>query len=523
MSPGPLAGPLAQDALDALVQQFTQRSAFVRELVQNSLDASASRIDLRQVPDGRDWLIEVIDDGEGMDRAIIEGCLLTLFRSSKEEDLTKIGKFGVGFVSLFALEPLEVSVETGRDGQAWRVVFDRHRAYRLYALDMPVEGTTVQIRCRASGPAARKLAEEVDQALHYWCRFARAEVWSACEASGWGWPLKEVSAPFDIDASIKVVEEGPGFRAVVGLSGHRPSLVGYHNRGLTLLETREDVIPGVSFRVEARTLEHTLTRDNVLRDAHFATVIQRIRTIAAGPLRARWHAALQAACEAGDDEARVHLLKVAMPGVAEPPDDLPCFASPTGDHHTLSTLRPGLLRRFRKSGVLWAPPGSALGAALEAAGHRVLCGPSPDHPDALVAHLLGCGELHEASALWWCAEPALPPPVMVEADRLGRAEDLEPAGLFAAHFGDGPHGRRLALRQQSPGVPRLIERSGDESGVLVINVDHPLVQALAGVSPSVGAPVLLRAASVAATGAAAPLNPVLARALGSALVKVQDV
>ena len=39
-----------------------------------------------------------------MDRATIEG-YLTLFRSTKEDDLTKIGKFGISFVSLFAMEP----------------------------------------------------------------------------------------------------------------------------------------------------------------------------------------------------------------------------------------------------------------------------------------------------------------------------------------------------------------------------------------------------------------------------------
>ena len=73
----------------------------MRELIQNSLDAGAARINVRMAWSDGELRIEVDDDGEGMDRATIEGYLLTLFRSTKEEDLTKIGKFGVGFVSVF--------------------------------------------------------------------------------------------------------------------------------------------------------------------------------------------------------------------------------------------------------------------------------------------------------------------------------------------------------------------------------------------------------------------------------------
>ena len=51
------------DALDALVRQFSKRSSFVRELIQNSLDAGAGRIDVLLSEEQDDLLIEVIDDG----------------------------------------------------------------------------------------------------------------------------------------------------------------------------------------------------------------------------------------------------------------------------------------------------------------------------------------------------------------------------------------------------------------------------------------------------------------------------
>ena len=71
-----------------------------------------------------------------MDRATIEGYLLTLFRSSKEQDLTKIGKFGIGFVSLFAVEPELVVVDTARDGVHHRVIFDSDYTYTLAEVDV---------------------------------------------------------------------------------------------------------------------------------------------------------------------------------------------------------------------------------------------------------------------------------------------------------------------------------------------------------------------------------------------------
>src|SRR5262245_8857740 len=83
----------ADDALDAVVAQFADPLVFLRELVQNSLDASATRIEVSFSHDRQSEVaaITVIDNGEGMNERIIDNHLLTLFSSSKENDLTKIG------------------------------------------------------------------------------------------------------------------------------------------------------------------------------------------------------------------------------------------------------------------------------------------------------------------------------------------------------------------------------------------------------------------------------------------------
>src|SRR4029079_304220 len=101
------ASDVVRDAVTQMVRQFADALAFYRELVQNSIDAGATSIEVRislQSDDAGQPTLRIVvsDDGCGMDRAAIETCLLVLFRSSKDGDATKIGKFGVGFFSVFA-------------------------------------------------------------------------------------------------------------------------------------------------------------------------------------------------------------------------------------------------------------------------------------------------------------------------------------------------------------------------------------------------------------------------------------
>ena len=510
MSLGHIAGPVAEDALSALVAQFSDRSAFIRELVQNSLDAGAGRIDLLMEThaDGG-LLIEVYDDGEGMDRQIIEGCLLTLFRSSKERDLTKIGKFGVGFVSLFALDPTEVVVDTARDGITHQVRFQHDRSYRLYALDRPFEGTRVRIQTRFKGEEARKLAIAIDQALAYWCRFATADIWSEATPDGWGWAPREVRAEFDIDAPITIQVEEDSFRAVLGPSGLDHSPVAYHNRGLTLLEAQEDILPGVTFRVEAGKLEHTLTRDNVLRDAHYREVIARLKALAHGPMRARWLAALRAAIEAGDEARRTELLAVAHPIACPLPRELACFATSGGGLVSLAELQPrtGLIGRLLPSAKLYhAPPASPL-AALSTS--PVLVGPAnagarPTTDVTVAERFLRLKEpvqaLSKAFRMAELLAAESTSELLAATDALARQLDAEPQGVRAVRLHPAPAAtaRCLAIRQLEPGQPRRTAQGWcDGSGSLLVNVDDPFVAiVLSHLPPAVAAPLLLRAAQL---------------------------
>ena len=117
---------MVDEVFQNLVDQFSDPFTCLRELVQNAMDAGTETIEVktRYLDDPGGVMLEIRDFGAGMTRDIIDTKLTRLFASDKENDLTKIGKFGIGFVSVFSLKPELVTVDTGRDGEFWRIAFD---------------------------------------------------------------------------------------------------------------------------------------------------------------------------------------------------------------------------------------------------------------------------------------------------------------------------------------------------------------------------------------------------------------
>ncbi len=166
------------DALEGLVHQFADPWAFLRELIQNAIDAGSGQIEVRIDHDEAKgtMTIEVVDSGEGMTREIIDTRLTRLFSSTKEGDYTKIGRFGIGFVSVFALDPEVVCVDTGRAGEYWRVLFRRDRTFERIRLASPVEGTTIRLFKRATSEEVEAARGRARETLAYWCKHVRVEV-----------------------------------------------------------------------------------------------------------------------------------------------------------------------------------------------------------------------------------------------------------------------------------------------------------------------------------------------------------
>jgi len=317
----------ADEALEALVGQFADPLAFLRELVQNSLDAASTSIDVdfafdeeagdkkktgakKSRQDRGLAKISVVDNGEGMNEGIIDRYLLTLFSSTKENDLTKIGKFGVGFVSIFAIEPELVVLETGQSGEAWRILFHPDRRYEKLRLDEPVEGTEITLYKRTTRAEFFDLRTRGQKTVRHWCKYAEADI----RVDG-----DKIGEEFAVESSLSIAYEEPGTSLVVGFPpiGHAATetlsaattdaagkalnaCIGMYNRGLTLVEG--DALPGesaseligLSVRVKSRYLEHTLTRDNVRRDENYDKAVALVRARVKDTLRPKLVAHLEA-------------------------------------------------------------------------------------------------------------------------------------------------------------------------------------------------------------------------------------
>jgi len=293
-----------QSVVDNLVTQFSNPLHCFRELVQNSIDAGSSVVEVWTEyieSDGHKGTIALhVDDyGEGMDETIIDEEFTRLFASSKEKDLTKIGQFGIGFVSTFALDPEAILVETGRSGEYWEVLFHEDRSYTKTELDVPVEGTQITIFLEGDVHRYRQLTGDIEQTLRHWCNHSDTRVTfedrtpqspSDSSNSRLSEPVT-INEPFDVPGTCTATTDHEGTEIVVAYSD-KP-IYGFYNRGLTLelTDTGDDVLGDrveryehIAFKIKSRYLEHTLSRETVMRDENFEKAMNLLNEAVRGPL-----------------------------------------------------------------------------------------------------------------------------------------------------------------------------------------------------------------------------------------------
>ena len=514
-----VSGDLAEEALESLVGQFDDPYVFVRELIQNSLDAGAAVIDVDMHWEAGTLTIAVVDDGEGMDRSIIEDYLLTLFRSTKERDRTRIGKFGIGFVSLFAMKPQQVVVDTGRDLVWHRVVFDAQFDYTLLHNEAPFEGTTVTLTLKRSRSQALADARAVRQRCFYWCRYAAAEIHTSL-AHPEGWPLTRVEDAFTVESPVVVRRELDGFVAVLGISASDTPHVGFYNHGLTLLETEEAHVPGVTFKVASRLLEHTLTRDNVRRDGNFREVMRRVRTLARGALATAVHEALEAAARA-QDVARCREIGAALHGTVPwdwEPDALllPVVGGPGISVSQLRTLSRRRWQWWRASdALLWVSERDDRLARRVAGEQPVLLG-APGDPHVTWAASWSQARVQAVEDHWRLPEVVdAAPPLVAAVQQAADALEVRLVVVAARFSGGGATlAGRLACLQHEPGALEALDSSEEHGEHLLIDIEHPLFQKALRVPEQTAAVLVLRAALVQVGRAARLEASWVARAIG---------
>lgn len=286
-----------RDAVSHMVQQFADPFAFYRELIQNSIDAGSNTIDVRLTwePTTEELgtlRIVVSDDGCGMTRNTIEQCLLVLFRSSKDGDPTKIGKFGVGFFSVFAVAPQEVRVDTGTDNDGWRLELRPDYTYTLKTAPAR-RGTTVTLKIPKSLPDAARFAHDSLRAILHWCPHVHVPLRFASAVPGVEIDTR-IDRPFGIDAPVTVIDRPDDDTAIAVALSETPRSQ-FYNRGILLHESSTELIDGVSCKIDSAALSHTISRDNIRRDATYHRLVDRARKLAHTALRSRWLASLNEA------------------------------------------------------------------------------------------------------------------------------------------------------------------------------------------------------------------------------------
>ncbi len=269
--------PTADAAIENVIRQFSDPLAFFRELIQNAIDAGSKEveIDFDHDPSTRMATITIADWGEGMTREIVESRLVRLFSSHKDDDFTKIGKFGIGFVSVFAIEPELVCVDTGRDGEWLRILFHPDRTYELIALDAPVEGTSVRLIRRMTLGEFDDLRRRAREAVESWCRYVDVPVYFEGE---------DIRRRFDLDGILTATLQEEGTRAVVALRRETHCGGALFHSGLALIE-RPSQWDHVEYILDSRYLKHTLTRDQIIADKNYQAAMDRLDELIQGKLR----------------------------------------------------------------------------------------------------------------------------------------------------------------------------------------------------------------------------------------------
>lgn len=313
-----MSDALVDAALENLVNQFARPLDFLRELAQNSIDAGSPRVEVRiaragAAEGGGEALLAIhVDDwGEGMDERIIDTQLTRLFSSTKEDDLTKIGKFGIGFTSIFAIRPEAVLLRTGRHGESWELLFHPDRSFEKVRLDEPVAGTKITLFKRLPEAEVPGFVAECEWVLRFWCEHSGPEIlfqdlsapaaaaeepaadpFAAFQNPIAAAPLaqpqgpRRINGPLRVDAPLCHALERDGVQVMVGIGA--PPRYGFYNGGLTLVHSEHDEVLGpfaprlrhLVFKVKYDRLEHTLTRDNVLQDQHWTRAMKVVEEAA---------------------------------------------------------------------------------------------------------------------------------------------------------------------------------------------------------------------------------------------------
>jgi hypothetical protein len=219
---------------------------------------------------------------------------------------------------VLAPRPRVVIVQTAREGRRLTLHLYPDLTYQLFDGGAATQtGTTVELELPVrSGEAAGELAWRSQEALERWCRHAAVPIhFSSVVPSQQLEGAVRIDRPLGLEGALVEVRgqsEDGKLTAVVGLlPAGEPPYAGFFNHGLMLHESREPLLGRLAVKLQDPLLGHTLSRDDVRRDARFAHAVAFARELAERTLPAR-AAAAQAAAAEEPDRARYYALAAAI-------------------------------------------------------------------------------------------------------------------------------------------------------------------------------------------------------------------
>lgn len=488
-----------------IIKQFADPFAFYRELVQNAIDAGSPEVAIDIGYDDTHGVVvaTVADRGEGMTREIIEHRLLVLFRSTKENDDAKIGKFGVGFVSVLSPNPSLVTVTTARDGRRLIVHLRPDVTYELFdGGPASHSGTTIDLAIAMASDQVAGFIAASRAALERWCRHAQVPIHFTAPNSTGDRETTRIDRPLDFPAALVQVIARSDDGALTVVAALVPGIiayVGFFNHGLMLAETPEPLLGDVAVKIQDSRLGHTLSRDGVRRDGAYDRALGFAREQVADALPAAVATAIQDAAFAGD-LARWWALA----------DAVSASDCELGDRWWFPLVDPvggarAVARRSLPKRVWWAQSSTPLSRVAAAAGRFVIL----------------CDDQHQPSLRHWLRELAncelcslasnlnLVTPVTPTADEAELVSRLADH-LAATHRAvlvelatiDGAHSEApwIARKLGAPtGEPFVVDHEdaatkplGRTGGRLVLSHRHSWVRSAVARGPVIGSELLAR-------------------------------
>jgi hypothetical protein len=462
-----------------VISQFADPFAFYRELVQNAIDAGTSEVTIEIAHDATQGRVHVSvrDRGDGMTRDIIENQLLVLFRSTKEKDRTKIGKFGIGFSSVLAQNPDVVVISTVRDGKRLLVHLYRDLSYELFDGGRATQqGTTVELQLAMQPGQVASFRAASEQALRKWCRHASVPIELVYERS-----TVRIDRPLEIDDAVVQVmrtTDGGQLAVVAGITASPQAYTGFFNHGLMLVESAQPVRGHVAVKIQDARLGHTLSRDDVRRDAHHARAVAFARE-AIDALEVAIGNELRHACEQRDAPRYREIVEAVLASDISPRPWAFPLLEPRGGSYTASVgdlgrRAWGAARRSQVSTAL-----AATGAAIVDTTHAAVVVRALEHAASIsLGHVeseltaVEPVELDDRDHLLVSALAAIldkahrAPSAIVLVELAGAREDLVSVGLPS---------RDTRLFDRDDAVKNPFAFFGRRT--LALTVGHPLVEA----------------------------------------------